>query len=107
MPGFTRREQATLSFLIRNQRKAITPNTSDYGIVEDWVLVLVLRLAILLNRSRTPQKMPRLEFKLKSKRFELYIPADWLGEHPLTNFDLERETNYWSAVGIEFNVCET
>jgi len=107
MPGFTRREQATLSFLIRNQRKAITPNISDYGIIEDWTLVLVLRLAILFNRSRAPQKIPTLDFTLKSKRFDLYIPGAWLNDHPLTQFDLERESSYWNAVEIDFKVCET
>jgi exopolyphosphatase/guanosine-5'-triphosphate,3'-diphosphate pyrophosphatase len=104
MPGFTRREQATLSFLIRNQRKAITPNNSDYGVTEDWVLVMILRLAILLNRGRVTSKPPKIEFKLKSNKFDVTVNADWLFEHPLTQFDLEREASYWSTVGIEFRL---
>jgi len=104
MPGFTRREQATLSFLIRNQRKAITPNNSDYGVTEDWVLVMILRLAILLNRGRVTSKPPKIEFRLKSNKFDVTVNADWLSEHPLTQFDLEREASYWSTVGIEFRL---
>jgi len=104
MPGFTRREQATLSFLIRNQRKAITPNNSDYGVTEDWVLVMILRLAIVLNRGRVTSKPPKIEFRLKSHKFDVTVNADWLSEHPLTQFDLEREASYWSTVGIEFRL---
>lgn len=107
MPGFTRREQATLSFLIQNQRKSIARSTSDYGIREDWMLVVIFRLAVLFNRSRVLVKTPKIGIKLRSKSLRVTLPAAWLNEHPLTHFDLEREATYWKSVGIQLSLIES
>lgn len=107
MPGFTRREQATLSFLIQNQRKSIARSTSDYGITEDWMLVVIFRLAVLFNRSRVLVKTPKIGIKLRSKSLRVTLPSVWLNEHPLTHFDLEREATYWKSVGIQLSLIES
>ena len=59
MPGFSRREQKMLSFLVLNhRRKPRQPETASYRFKPDWTLVVVLRLACLFNRVRLEQRLP-------------------------------------------------
>ena len=94
MPGFSRQEQARLSFLVANhRRKPKQLNTATYGVTADWPLVCVLRLACIFYRRRQPKKLPE-EINLSSSgpdELSLSIPEDWLNINPLIAADLEDE----------------
>ncbi|MCG8461384.1 MAG: hypothetical protein MI919_34310, partial [Holophagales bacterium] len=62
-------------------------------------LCLLLRLAILLNRSRNPRQLPELRLQVKGKKLTLSFPEGWLDRHPLTRADLEMEERYLTAAG--------
>jgi exopolyphosphatase/guanosine-5'-triphosphate,3'-diphosphate pyrophosphatase len=94
MPGFSRQEQARLSFLVANhRRKPKQPSTATYGVTADWPLICVLRLACIFYRRRQPKKLPE-EINLSSSGPDdlcLAIPEDWLNSNPLIAADLEDE----------------
>jgi len=108
MPGFSRQEQARLSFLVANhRRKPKQPSTLTYGVSADWPLVCVLRLACILYRRRQPKKLPE-NISLHSPKPEeltLSIPEDWLNINPLIAADLEDEAELLNkSLNIKLNI---
>ena len=101
LPGFSRQEQVLLSILVRLHRRKISLDLFDQ--VTDDVknklikLIIILRLAIVLNRSRNAIKMPDIDIKIKGEKIELIFQDNWLIDHPLTEADLETEKNYLSV----------
>ncbi len=54
-------------------------------------LVVLLRLATLLNRSRSPSDLPTIALAPGKDSLELKFPQGWLDDNPLTAADLEQE----------------
>ncbi len=78
LPGFSRQEQQSVAALIRNHRRKIT--RSDFNelpnsnVEQTLMLCILLRLAIVLNRSRTSETLPAFEIYVGDKRLELCFP---------------------------------
>ena len=95
MPGFSREMQNTLGLLLRLQRGKIKLN-----LIEDFprfdkkiLLVLVLlRIAIILERSRDYNSSRTVKIKLKDGCFKLRFEKGYLANHPLTQADMTSET---------------
>ncbi|MFQ6004410.1 MAG: exopolyphosphatase [Woeseia sp.] len=105
LPGFPRAEQIILAFLISSQRTRIDMNAS-LRIPGAWRdrtlrLALLLRLAVLLNRSRSTHQPPKVALNVGEDTVCLKFPARWLSENPLTVADLEREQRYLAAAGLK------
>lgn len=107
MPGFSRQEQTLLSVLVRLHRRKIALDIFDQ--VSDEIksklikLVIILRLAVVLNRSRNTIKTPDMDVKVKETIIELEFQKDWLDNHPLTEADLETEKNYLAITDYKLN----
>ncbi len=100
MPGFSRREQTMLSFLVLNHRRKLRiPEATSYRFRSDWALVLVLRLACLFNRIRVDQRLPAIRILPARKGWTLEVAADWLAQHPLVEEDLRAENEFLAAAG--------
>jgi exopolyphosphatase/guanosine-5'-triphosphate,3'-diphosphate pyrophosphatase len=100
MPGFSRREQMMLSFLVLNQRRKLrAPEVSSYSFSADWALVLALRLATLFNRTRIDQRMPPIRLAPARKGWSIELPAGWLRKHPLVEEDLRAENEFLAPIG--------
>jgi exopolyphosphatase/guanosine-5'-triphosphate,3'-diphosphate pyrophosphatase len=67
-------------------------------------LIVLLRLAVLLHRGRSPTALPAIELKATPRSLEMEFPARWLKEHPLTSADLQQETDYLRASGFRLRV---
>jgi exopolyphosphatase/guanosine-5'-triphosphate,3'-diphosphate pyrophosphatase len=107
MPGFPRAEQRFLAFLIGSQRHAIDMQFLRQ-LPRGWReralrLVILLRLAVLLNRSRREVVVPPIEVNAKAASMQLLFDASWLELNPLTVADLSREEKYLRSVGYELN----
>ena len=105
MPGFPRVEQKILAFLIANQRRQIDVNKSEV-LPHAWRtsalrLAMLLRLAVLLNRSRSTQELPQIRLAVGDDFLALEFPGGWLEANPLTVADLDRERNYLHQIGYE------
>ncbi len=106
--GFSRREQLVLSALILGHRRKLTrqilaelPEDLAESVLRTCV---VLRLAVLLHRSRQTDKLSEIEWRAQDNRLVLTFPHGWLDAHPLTGEDLSRESEYLKRVGIELTV---
>lgn len=107
LPGFPRAEQRFLAFLISSQRHHIHTRYQKI-LPRAWResalrLALLLRLAVLLNRSRNQADLPSIELRADETGLELRFDEAWLQANPLTVADLEREAGYASAVGYELS----
>ncbi|HQR24970.1 MAG TPA: exopolyphosphatase, partial [Steroidobacteraceae bacterium] len=73
--------------------------------VKSHFLIVLLRLAVLLNRGRGPRALPRVDLAVRERSLELGFPKGWLAEHPLTEADLEQEAEYLRAAGFRLRVA--
>ncbi|MBT8098816.1 MAG: Ppx/GppA family phosphatase [Gammaproteobacteria bacterium] len=107
MPGFPRAEQRFLAALIGGQRRQINVQTIR-ALPRSWRasalrLVILLRFAVLLNRSRRDLEMPKLKLAVSDNGIQLSFDRDWLDANPLTVSDLAREQTYLAAAGYELS----
>ena len=103
MPGFPRAEQQFLAALIGNHREAVR-KTAFRVLPKAWRegamrLLIILRLAVLLNRSRNVVEMPLVRLAVRRRSLSLQFDAEWLAVNPLTVADLQREQDFLRQVG--------
>jgi len=108
MPGFPRAEQRFLANLIRSQRHRIDKSHLD-TLPRNWRepglrLIVILRLAVLLNRSRNNSEVPRMSVNAVENGLSISFDPDWLLANPLTIADLEREQALLSEIGFQLKV---
>jgi len=108
MPGFPRAEQRLLAALIGGQRHAINQSMLD-ALPRSWRtiglrLLIILRLAVLLNRSRNVAAPPDIDIKVTDGSFVISFDASWLADNPLTIADMEREQEFLDKVGYRLSV---
>ena len=104
LPGFVRLEQQLVAILVTlHRRKLDDPFLDDLpGSLRGPVLKLVvlLRLATLLNRSRSPSDLPPIRMTPGKESLELAFPPGWLDANPLTAADLEQEHAWLKTRGF-------
>jgi exopolyphosphatase/guanosine-5'-triphosphate,3'-diphosphate pyrophosphatase len=105
LPGFSRVEQLLLARLVGNHRRKLDALTVG-DLPEDWRgpafrLIVVLRLAVLLNRARGPVDLPEVTLTGRTDSLVVRIPRKWLGQNPLTRADLVREQEFLGARGFD------
>ena len=103
LPGFSLTDQKLLAALVRLHRGKFSPGVWA-ELPAEWKeaiprLALLLRLAVLLHRSRSPRL--HLPFTLVAARrtLDVRFPEGWLAKHPLTGADLLQEAEYVAAAG--------
>jgi exopolyphosphatase/guanosine-5'-triphosphate,3'-diphosphate pyrophosphatase len=105
MPGFSREDQVLLAAILRNQRRTARRATFSGLPKEDARLALrlsiLLRLALVLHRSRSGEAAPELRVAVAKKGLDLEFPAGWLSARPLLRADLEEEARCLEPLGIE------
>lgn len=98
LAGFSRSEQQFIAVLIRGHRRKF-PTAAFEALPRSLRqparrLCVLLRLAVVLHRSRSRQPLPALSLQVKGKKLRLCFPLGWLDEHPLTREDLQTEADY-------------
>ena len=107
MPGFPREEQLLLSVLVGAHRRQLSLESVE-DLLPPWdrrceFLIVILRLAVLLHRGRSPQPLPEVRLRVKGRVVTLELPARWMKEHPLTLEDLEQEKQYLKDAGFRLS----
>ncbi|HWF97930.1 MAG TPA: exopolyphosphatase [Steroidobacteraceae bacterium] len=108
MPGFSREEQRLLARLVGGHRRKLALEGLE-ELVPPWDrsaihLIVLLRLAVLLHRGRSPEALPPIAVSAAPKSLELHFPPRWLKDHPLTSADLQQEVDYLRAAGLRLRV---
>lgn len=107
LAGFSRQQQDLIAFLVRAHRRKF-PLTDLEGLLpkdrEDYKYgAILMRLAVLLNRSRDPKLAQEINFKLKVSPSALKIEfdEDFLKNNPLLDADLKIEADYLAILDFE------
>jgi exopolyphosphatase/guanosine-5'-triphosphate,3'-diphosphate pyrophosphatase len=104
MPGFSKMEQAHLSLLVLAHRGTMEKMKGQISDSLDLTMVMALRLAVLLHRSRSDVHLPTLEAHCSGRDFELRFGPDWLSGNPLTAAALREEVREWKKLGVNLGV---
>ncbi len=108
MPGFAREEQRLLARLAGAHRRKLALGGLE-ELIPPWDrlalrLIVLLRLAVLLHRSRGAEPLPALRLGARAGTLTLRIGARWLARHPLSLEDLRQEVEYLQPVGLRLRV---
>jgi len=107
-PGFSIQEQQILSILVRFHRSKII--AKDFDIfpkdlrMKIFYLIVILRIAVVLNRSTPEYLEPDYEIKCKKRSLILIFPEHWFDDNPLTMADLESEIDYLDAIDFKLKI---
>jgi exopolyphosphatase/guanosine-5'-triphosphate,3'-diphosphate pyrophosphatase len=104
MPGFSKMEQWRLATLVLAHRRTLKKIfTGDVEIV-DWRMVMALRLAALIYRSRADIPLPPIDGKAHGHTLRLGMEREWLANNPLTVTALHEEIEEWAAAGFKLDI---
>jgi exopolyphosphatase/guanosine-5'-triphosphate,3'-diphosphate pyrophosphatase len=109
LPGFSRKEQLILATLIRQHRRK--PDSSNVAPMLEKIrltifrIAALLRLAVLINRTRSNRPVPPISVRANKERMRLCFPTGWLETHPLTLADLELEVGPLKRLGVRLEFC--
>ncbi len=104
MPGFSKIEQSRLSTLVLAHRRSLKKIFTRELEIIDWRMVMALRLAALIYRSRADIVLPEITAKVNGRALRLGIERDWLARNPLTVTALQEEIEEWGAAGFELDI---
>ncbi len=105
MPGFSRPDQVQLASLVRSHRRRF-PVDSEPMLAEWHILRLaaLLRVAVIMNRSRSKNPLPHIGAAATSNQLMLVVPKKWLAKHPLTELNLKEEAEYLRASPVRLKM---
>ncbi len=107
LPGFSHVDQDVMGYLIRFQKKKVFEHNFDglgpLKAADQRRILVIVRLAVLLNRSRTVSAIP-MKIESKPNQISLIFAEDWLGNHPLTQALLEREKMLFREMGLTIDI---
>jgi exopolyphosphatase/guanosine-5'-triphosphate,3'-diphosphate pyrophosphatase len=106
LPGFTARDQRTMSRLIVAHKGNLRKVVEVLGETDFAKAIVALRLAVLFMHSRIDLDFTQIKLRYKS-RIELEIQRDWVAEHPTLSYWLEKEQEQWDEVGVDFLIRTT
>lgn len=105
MHGFSRPDQVQLASLVRSHRRKF-PVETEPMLSHKHILRLaaLLRVAVVLNRSRSKNPLPHIAAAARNSQLTLTVPKKWLAKHPLTSLNLQEEADYISASSIVLKI---
>jgi exopolyphosphatase/guanosine-5'-triphosphate,3'-diphosphate pyrophosphatase len=104
MPGFSKMEQQRLSNLVLAHRRSLRKVFESVTEAIDWRMVMALRLAALIYRSRADIARPPIGAKIGNRTLRLDIDREWLAGNPLTVTALEEEVEEWNATEYKLDI---
>ena len=104
MPGFSQMEQSQLSALVLAHRRSLKKIFAHDMEIADWRMVMALRLAALIYRSRADIALPEIDAKAHNQVLRFDIDRDWLANNPLTVTALQEEIEDWDAAGFKLEI---
>ena len=103
MPGFSKNDQARLASLLIGHTGKLGKLANNHSF-EDWRMLFCLRLAQVLCRGRNDTSFPKVKVSELDGSYSVYLPRDWVAEHPLTEFSLLKEAAEWERVGRSYQI---
>lgn len=107
MPGFAINEKNILACLVADHRRKIKLELFDNLQADESqavkYMIVLLRLAVLLNRDRIDIDFPIISVSVHQDAITLEFEEGWVEQSPLTKIDLEQESDYLKAMNIKLS----
>ncbi|RMG58156.1 MAG: exopolyphosphatase [Gammaproteobacteria bacterium] len=108
MPGFSLQDQQSLALLVRAHRRKFPARLFAELPPEEARrlerLALLLRLSVLLHRSREDREIPLQGIRGQEAGLKISFDEEWLEAHQLTRTDLLAERALLEAAGLQLKV---
>ena len=107
LAGFSRQEQMKLAMLVRSHRRKFP--VEEFESIAVFMrtsiikLCILLRLAVVMHRSRSNISLPEILVYVNKNRVNLDFPPGWLDQHPLTLVDLITEQGFLQIADIKLS----
>ena len=106
--GFSWNEQRLLACLVGNHRRKINLELIKQ-LPARWqqqamFMIVILRIAILINRDRVPKKLPEIKIEDNEGALNIQFDQEWLEANPLTGAELEQEQSYLKILKVNVEV---
>ena len=99
MPGFSKQDQTRLGLLVYSMRGAPAKIAPRLASDHDLLIVLVLRLATLIHRSRTDiVPAPQMQVAYSNREFNIHVDRQWLRDNLLVDSVLRMEIKTWNEL---------
>ena len=111
MPGLSSDDQRILAAVVGAHRRRVAGGAFSALARKEprqlaRRLAVLLRLAVALNRPRSPQACMAPRLVVRSPRdLLLELPSAWLASRPLTRSDLEEEVRFLRALGQRLEIA--
>ena len=108
LAGFSRQEQRQLALLVRVHRRKVA--LGEFDALDDEQrqpllrLSVLLRLAVVLHRSRAALRLPKFSLRAVDHALTIHFASGWLERHPLTGADLAQEAQFLAAAGFKLHM---
>lgn len=108
LPGFTQQQQQIIALLVRFHRKKVRIEDIPVDSLFDQQtlirLLVILRLAILLNINRPQNELPDFTVEAQNEEIKLGFAQDWFELSPLLIAELRREASYLKNLNINLSL---
>lgn len=106
MPGFSSREQTLMAdwVLAHNGKLGKVTHLAETKTL--WVPAMCLRLATLFLRRRQAEHLPQINLTYAPNQLTIHLKKNWLNSHPLTEYNLNKETELWQRLGLTLNTAD-
>ncbi|TWI69974.1 exopolyphosphatase/guanosine-5'-triphosphate,3'-diphosphate pyrophosphatase [Pseudoduganella lurida] len=106
LPGFTTRDQRTMSRLVLAQKGNLRKVAEFLPDADVARAVVALRLAVVFMHARitVAEAQPKLRMK---NRIELELPRGLVSGHPTLSYWIEKEQEHWDEVGVDLGLRTT
>lgn len=107
--GFSRQGQSFLAALVRSHRRSVPK--SAFEMIPDRLQAnarhsaALLRLAVLLHRSRSNQPVPDMQLQANGETLVLQLERHWLQSRPLLRADLQAEPEDMLGLGLQLQLA--
>ncbi|UCE30750.1 MAG: Ppx/GppA family phosphatase [Burkholderiales bacterium] len=100
MPGFSQLEQRMMADLVLGHTGKLGKMTARVEAEQQWLQLLVLRLAVILHRRRDDSGIGDITLERARKRVTIRADKRWAEAHPLTDYSLRTEAAEWSRIRV-------
>ncbi|MDP5206700.1 exopolyphosphatase [Alishewanella sp. SMS8] len=108
LPGFNQEQQNLLACLVRFHRRKIRadelPYFSLFELSKVINLLIILRLAVLLNQKRRDDFLPDLLAEAGAQTLKLDLPLSWLQTQNVLAADLLQEQKNLKKIAFKFDI---
>lgn len=108
LPGFNQEQQNLLACLVRFHRRKIRADEIPYFSLYDLPVVInllvLLRLAVLLNQKRRDDFLPLFSAQAAVQQLQLQLPPSWLLQQSVLAADLIQEQKILKKIAFKLDI---